>query len=48
MPRLKGVRFTTAIIERHRRRETSVEEAMIEMCLAGVSTRGIKDVSEIP
>ena len=46
MPRLKGVRFTTAIIERYRRRETSVEEAMIEMCLAGVSTRRIEDVSE--
>ena len=33
MPKLKGVRFTTAIIERYRRRETSVEEAMIEMYL---------------
>ncbi|MEE0449349.1 MAG: transposase, partial [Collinsella sp.] len=47
MPKLKGARFTTAIIERYRRRETSVEEAMIEMCLAGVSTRRIEDVSEI-
>lgn len=47
MPKLKGVRFTTAIIERYRRRETSVEEAMIEMYLAGVSTRRIEDVSEI-
>ena len=36
MPKLKGMRFTTAIIERYRRRETSVEEAMIETCLAGV------------
>ena len=47
MPKLKGMRFTTAIIERYRRREASVEEAMIEMCLAGVSTRRIEDVSEI-
>ena len=47
MPKLKGMRFTTAIIERYRRRETSVEEAMIEMYLAGVSTRRIEDVSEI-
>lgn len=47
MPKLKGARFTTAIIERYRRRECSVEEAMIEMYLAGVSTRGIEDVSEI-
>ena len=45
-PKLKGMRFTTAIIERYRRRETSVEEAMIETCLAGVSTRRIEDVSE--
>ena len=36
MPRLKGVSFETAIIERYRRRESSVEEALIEMYLAGV------------
>lgn len=47
MPKLKGMRFTTAIIERHRRREASVEKAIIEMYLAGVSTRRIEDVSEI-
>ncbi len=47
MPKLKGARFTTAAIERYRRREASVEEAMIEMYLAGVSTRRIEDVSEI-
>lgn len=47
MPKLKGARFTTAIIERYRRRESSVEEAMIEMYLAGVSTGRIEDVSEI-
>ena len=47
MPKLKGMRFTTSIIERYRRRETSVEETMIEMYLAGVSTRRIEDVSEI-
>lgn len=34
MPRLKGVSFETAIIERYRRRESSVEEALIEMYLA--------------
>ena len=48
MPKLKGARLATAAIERHRRREAGVEEAMIEMHLAGVSTRGIEDVSEIP
>ena len=47
MPKLKGARFTAAIVERYRRRETGVEEAMIETCLAGVSTRRIEDVSEI-
>ena len=47
MPKPEGMRFTTAVIERYRRRETSVEEAMIETCLAGVSTRRIEDVSEI-
>lgn len=46
MPKLKGMRFTTAIIDWYRRREASVEEAVIEMCLAGVSTRRIEDVSE--
>lgn len=30
MPRLKGIPFDTAIIERYRRRESSVEEALIE------------------
>ena len=47
MPKLKGLRFATAIIERYKRREESIEEAMIEMYLAGVSTRRIEDVSEI-
>ena len=46
MPKLKGMRFTTAAIDRYRRREASVEEAMAEMYLAGVSTRRIEDVSE--
>ena len=36
VPRLKGVTFETAIIERYRRRESSVEEALMEMYLAGV------------
>ena len=36
VPKLKGVPFETAIIERYRRRETSIEEALIEMYLAGV------------
>ena len=47
MPKLKGMRFVTAVIERYKRRETSVEEAIIEMYLAGVSARRFEGVSEI-
>ena len=42
MPRLKGISFETAIIERYRRRESSVEEALIEMYLVGVSVRRVE------
>ena len=37
VPQLRQPTFETAIIERYRRRETSVEEAPIEMYLAGVA-----------
>ena len=47
IPKLKGVPFETAIIERYRRRESSVEEALIEMYLAGVSVRRVEDISEV-
>ncbi len=46
IPRLKGVSFEMAIIERYRRRESSVEEALIEMYLAGVSVRRVEDITE--
>ena len=46
IPKLRGVSFETAIIERYRRRESSVEEALIEMYLAGVSVRRVEDISE--
>lgn len=46
MPKLKGVAFETAIIERYRRRESSVEESLIEMYLAGVSVRRVEDITE--
>ena len=36
VPRLKDVSFETAIIEKYRRRESSVEGALIEMYLAEV------------
>ena len=40
VPKLRQQTFETAIIERYRRREASVEEALIEMYLAGVSVCG--------
>lgn len=46
-PKLRGATFQTAVIERYRRRETSVEEAVIEMHLAGVSARRIEDVGQM-
>ena len=47
MPKLRGLTFETSIIERYKRRETSVEEALIEMYLAGVSVRRVEDISEV-
>ena len=46
VPKLKGISFKTAIIERYRRRESSVEEALIEMYLADVSVWRVKDITE--
>ena len=46
VPKLRRQTFETAIIERYRRRESSVEEALIEMYLAGVSVRRIEDITE--
>ena len=46
MPRLKGIPLETAIIERCRRRESSVEETLIEMYAAGVSVLGVEDIAE--
>ena len=46
VPKLKGISFETAIIERYRRRESSMEEALIEMYLAGVSVRRVEDITE--
>jgi transposase-like protein len=46
MPKLRKQTFETAIIERYRRRESSVEEALIEMYLAGVSVRRVEDITE--
>ena len=46
VPKLRHSKFETAIIERYRRRESSVEEALMEMYLAGVSVRRVEDITE--
>ena len=46
VPKLRSLPFETAIIERYRRRESSVEEALVEMYLAGVSVRRVEDIPE--
>src|ERR1700674_10094 len=46
VPKLRRQTFETAIIERYRRRESSVEEALIEMYLAGISVRRGEDITE--
>lgn len=47
MPKLKGAVFESAVIERYRRREQSVEESLIDMYLASVSTRRVDDISQL-
>lgn len=46
VPRLRSLPFETQIIERYRRRESSVEEALMEMYMAGVSVRRVEDITE--
>jgi transposase-like protein len=46
VPKLRTLPFETAIIERYRRRESSVEEALIEMYLAGISVRRVEDITQ--
>jgi transposase-like protein len=46
IPKLRTLPFETAIIERYKRRESSVEEALVEMYLAGVSVRRVEDITE--
>lgn len=46
VPKLRRQTFETAIIERYKRREASIEESLIEMYLAGVSVRRVEDITE--
>ena len=46
VPKLHKLPFETGIVERYRRREASVEEAPIEMYLAGIAVRRVEDITE--
>ena len=46
VPKLRKQTLDTAIIQRYQRRESSVEEALMEMYLAGVSVRRVEDITE--
>jgi putative transposase len=46
VPKLRTLPFETEIIKRYQRRETSVEEALVEMYLAGVSVRRVEDITQ--
>lgn len=46
VPKLRSLPFESAIIERYRTRQISVEEALVEMYLAGVSVRRVEDITE--
>lgn len=47
VPKLRKLPFESAIIERYKRREISVEEALVEMYLAGVSVRRVEDITQV-
>lgn len=44
--KLRQISFETAIAERYRHKESFVEEALVEMYLAGVSVRKVEDITE--
>jgi len=46
IPKLRTQTFETAIIERYRRRDISIEEAIVQMYLAGGSVRRVEDITE--
>jgi putative transposase len=46
VPRLRKLPLETEIIDRYRRKESSVEESLIQMYLAGVSVRRVEDITE--
>lgn len=46
IPRLRTLPFETQIIKRYQTKQSSVEEALIKMYLAGVSVRRVEDITD--
>lgn len=46
VPRLSPLPFETEIIRRYQTKQNSVEEALIEMYLSGVSVRRVEEITE--
>ena len=46
IPRLRTLPFETQIIKRYQTKQSSVEEALVEMYLAVVSVRRVEDITE--
>ena len=46
VPRLRTLPFESQIIKRYQTKQSSVEEALIEMYLAGVSVRRVEDITD--
>ena len=46
VPRLRAFPFAAQIIERYKTKQSSIEDALIEMYLAGVSVRRVEDITE--
>jgi len=46
VPRLRTIPFQSQIIDRYKRMECSLEEALIEMYLQGISTRKVGDITQ--
>ena len=46
VPRLRSLPFETEIIRHYQTKQSSVEEALNEMNLAGVSVRRVEDITE--
>jgi putative transposase len=44
VPNLRSLPFETSIIQRCRRKESSVEETLVEMYMAGVLVRRVEDI----